>query len=384
MREGVNRRQALAGLGAAMVLQQPIRSAASEGAWAASAAPKDDGFTADLGALVDQAIADKKIWNVHGLVVLRNGKVVLERYFEGEDRERGRGALGRVAFTATTLHDLRSCSKSLVGLLYGIALDRGQVPSPAAPLLAAFPEYADLAGRDGRDRLTVHHALTMTMGTDWDETSFDYADLRNSETAMDAASDRYGYVLERPVIRPPGAYWTYCGGATALLARLIAKGTGKTLHAYAREALFEPLGMGATEWTTGEDGEPLAASGVRMTARDLARIGLLMLDGGKADGHTVVPAAWLDRCVTPYVGVDEARRYGCQWFVRDVAFGKPKGWAPGRLERMWLAQGEGGQRLFVFPALQLVVAVTAGNYGEADQWMPPTYVLNELVLANVR
>jgi hypothetical protein len=92
---------------------------------------------------------------------------------------------------------------------------------------AAFPEYADLAHTDGRDRLTIQHVLTMTMGTDWDESSLLYSDPRNSETAMDNAADRYRYILERRVVDTPGAHWTYCGGATALLARMIAKGSAK-------------------------------------------------------------------------------------------------------------------------------------------------------------
>jgi CubicO group peptidase (beta-lactamase class C family) len=177
--------------------------------------------------------------------------------------------------------------------------------------------------------------------------------------------------------------WTYCGGATALLARIIAKDSGKTLHEFARENLFDPFGMGPTEWATGRDGEPIAASGARMSVRDLARIGVMMLHGGKVSEHAVVPAEWVTRCITPVVSADEVRRYGYQWFMLDIAFGKPKGWAVGRLERMWMAQGEGGQRLFIIPALQLVVAITAGNYGKEDQGIPPTRVLREVILGSV-
>jgi len=160
-------------------------------------------------------------------------------------------------------------------------------------------------------------------------------------------------------------------------------GTGKTLHSFARENLFEPLGMGPTEWATGRDGEPFAASGARMSVRDLARIGVMMLNAGKVGEREVVPADWVARCTTPYVSADEVRRYGYQWFLIDIAFGKPKGWAPGRLERMWMAQGEGGQRLFVIPALQLVIAMTHGNYGREDQGIPPTRILREVILASV-
>ena len=346
-------------------------------------APADAGFSPELEARLDRLITEKRAWNLHGVVVARNGRLVLERYFEGEDHARGVGPIGRVAFTPNTLHDLRSCSKSIVALVYGIALQQGKVPPPEAPLFSAFPEHADLAGRDGRDRLTIQHVLTMTMGTDWDESSLVYSDPRNSETAMDNAPDRYRYILERPVVDTPGAHWTYCGGATALLARIMARGTGKTLHSFARENLFEPLGMGPTEWATGRDGEPFAASGARMSVRDLARIGVMMLNAGKVGEREVVPADWVARCTTPYVSADEVRRYGYQWFLIDIAFGKPKGWAPGRLERMWMAQGEGGQRLFVIPALQLVIAMTHGNYGREDQGIPPTRILREVILASV-
>ncbi|MFO0997425.1 MAG: serine hydrolase [Alphaproteobacteria bacterium] len=378
----LNRRQMLLGIGVAGISSSPVSIFAQQEMWL----PTDSanaGLAADLAERLDKAITEKRVWNIHGLVVVRNDRLVFERYFEGQDRARGIGDLGRVKFTSDTIHDLRSCSKSIVGLLYGIALHQGKVPAPEAPLFSMFPEYADLADKDGRSRLTVHHALSMTMGTDWDESSLPYADPRNSETAMDNASDRYRYILERPVIDAPGTRWTYCGGATALLARMISKGSGKSLHDFARETLFDPLGMGPTEWATGPDGEPFAASGARMSVRDFARIGLMMLRGGKAEGRDVVPREWIARCTTPTVSADELRRYGYQWFILDVAFGKPKGWAVGRLERMWMAQGEGGQRLFIIPALQLVIALTSGNYGTDDQGIPPTRILREVILESV-
>jgi CubicO group peptidase (beta-lactamase class C family) len=102
-------------------------------------APAEAGFAPDLVARLDKAIADSRVWKLHGVVVVRDGRVVLERYFEDEDNARGR-PLGRVAFRPDTLHDLRSVSKSIVGLLYGIALEQGKVPAPDASLFAAFPE----------------------------------------------------------------------------------------------------------------------------------------------------------------------------------------------------------------------------------------------------
>lgn len=379
----LDRRQVVLGMGIAAMTSSPVSVTAQQAPWRPLAS-ENVGFAADVVRRLDHAIAEKRVWNIHGLVVLRNGQLIIERYFEGQDRARGVGDLGTVKFTSQTMHDLRSCSKSIVALLYGIALRQGKVPAPEAALFSMFPEYADLAGKDGRSRLTIHHALTMTMGIDWDETSFPYVDPRNAETAMDNAPDRYRYVLECPVVDTPGAHWRYCGGATALLARMISKGSGRSLHEFARENLFDPLGIGPTEWATGADGEPYAASGARMSVRDLSRIGSLMLRGGEHGGRSIVPSEWITRCTTPMVSADELRRYGYQWFILDVAFGKPRGWAAGRLERMWMAQGEGGQRLFIIPALQLVIAMTSGNYGADDQSIPPTRVLREVVLASVQ
>ena len=101
--------------------------------------------------------------NVHGVVVLRHGRIVFERYMSGTDAAWGR-PLGQVSFQADTLHDLRSVTKSIVGLLYGIALAGGHVPALDQPLLAQFPEYPDLANDPARAPIKVVHALTMTLG----------------------------------------------------------------------------------------------------------------------------------------------------------------------------------------------------------------------------
>jgi CubicO group peptidase (beta-lactamase class C family) len=346
--------------------------------------PAEAGFADDLEARLDKAIAEKRVWNLHGVIIVRNGRLVLERYFDGQDDARGR-PLGMVSFNADTLHDLRSASKSIVGLLYGIALAAGRVPSPDEPLMRSFPEYADLVTDPDRSRWTVHHVLSMTMGTDWDELSVPYTDPANSEIAMDRAPDRYRYVLSRPVVMEPGKRWIYSGGATALLGRIIAKGTEKSLHDFAREALFDPLGIGPTDWFKGRDGELIAASGIRMAPRDLAKIGQLMLRGGVWGDRAVVPAEWIARCTSPVVQIDEIRSYGYHWYMGHFAFETPTAprWARSRLERFWSAVGNGGQRLFVFPGLDLLVATTAGNYDTPDQWVPPTRVVREVVLPAV-
>ena len=363
---------------------QSIRATTPAEAASPAIPPSEASISSDLDARLDKAIAEKRVWNLHSVVILRNGHPVLERYFEGDDYARGR-PLGKVAFKANTLHDLRSASKSIVGLLYGIALGDGKVPPPDAPLFASFPEYDDLAADRTRNRWTIRHVLTMTMGTDWDELSVPYTDPTNSETAMDMAPDRYRFVLGTPVVMEPGKRWVYNGGATALLARIIERGTGKTLQSFAREALFDPLEIGPTEWFADDHGEPFAASGLRMVPRDLARFGVMMLKGGMWRDWQVVPAQWIQRSTTPMVDIDESRQYGYQWYLGKFGFTistRPR-WDRSQLERAWYAAGNGGQRLYVFPGLDLVVAITAGNYDTPDQGVPPTRVIREVVLPAV-
>jgi CubicO group peptidase (beta-lactamase class C family) len=254
------------------------------------------------------------------------------------------------------LHDLRSASKSVIGLLYGIALAAGKAPPPDAKLYAQFPEYADLAAQPGRDRLTIEHALTMTLGIEWDELTIPYGDPRNSENAMVDAPDRYRYILQRPIIREPGVKWVYCGGATALLGRLIAKGTGEKLLDYARRVLFEPLGFGPSEWTLDSHGEPHAASGLRLLPRDTLKIGQLVLAHGAWNGRQIVPAEWVTRATTQMVPIEGRGGYGYQWYTGTANPGTAQTW-------YWASGiGWGGQRLFVAPRLDLVVAMNAGNY----------------------
>jgi CubicO group peptidase (beta-lactamase class C family) len=385
-----NRRAILAGTGAALMGGLTARATATASDWQ-TVSPAEANFS-DLEARFDKLVADKRVWNLHGVVVARGGLIVLERYFEGEQNSWGR-LLGPVRHGPDTLHNLYSVTKSIVALVYGVALAERKVPPPDAPLYDLFPEYKDLVEADPRRReRTIAHALTMTLGLQWDEILIPYSDPRNDEIGMEMSKDRYRFILERPIIGPPGKRWLYSGGATALLGRIIANGTGRPLPAYARTAFFDPLGLGPTEWVSNEetwvaakygrgDGEPVVASGLRMTTRDLARIGQLVLDNGAADGKQLLPAGWLAECLTPRVSADEQRRYSYQWYVGDFEYGSRE---QPHLDRWVGCFGQGGQRLFVMPDLDLVVAITAGNYGTPDQWIPPIRVMREAVLASIK
>ena len=212
--------------------------------------------------------------------------------------------------------DLLSVTKGVVGLLYGIALADGRVPAPDAKLYAQFPEYADLATQPGRDRLTIAHVLSMTMGLEWDELSIPYEDPRNSETAMDAAADRYRYILSaspREVV--------YCGCRATALFRLFLSHRLilALLLEYARRTLFEPMGFGPADWAQDKDGEPFAASGLRLLPRDMVKSWPACCSpAGDWLGRRLVPEAWVKKITTPTVGINQYRSYGYHWYMGDV------------------------------------------------------------------
>ena len=329
-----------------------------------------------LGDRVDAGVRSGLLPDVHVVVVERAGQIVLERYYTGIDEGWGK-PLGNVTFTPETLHDLRSVTKSIVGLLYGIALDRKLVPPPDAPLLEQFAQYPDLAADPRRARLTVLNVLNMTLGMEWDERR-PYNDPANSEIAMEHAPDRYRYVLDRPFVTEPGTRWTYSGGAVALLGYLIAKGAGSTLPQFAHEALFTPLGITDFEWAQGSDGVASAASGLRLRPHDLLRVGQMVLAGGAWNGQRIVSRDWLDASFTPAVATNMGLQYGRLWYIGEDTPPTLTG------THRWLAGfGNGGQRLFLMPDAKLAAVVFCGAYNQPDQWLAPSRIWREIVLRNL-
>ena len=333
--------------------------------------PESAGFASRHLSAIGNAVRNGTLRNLHGVVVVRHDRLVFEQYFTGRDERLG-APLGEVQFGPDALHDVRSVTKSVVSLLYGIASHDGCVGSVERPLLDAFPEYPDLQADPGRIKILVKHALTMTMGTDWDE-SLPYSDPRNGERRMDDAPDRYRFVLERPLVAPPGERWNYSGGATAVIAKLVSRGAARPLLDYAKERLFAPLGIERFEWVSDQVGEPSAAAGLRLRPRDLAKIGQLVLNRGRWGEHEVVPDTWLRESVEPRANVDAVVRYGYFWWLASSGVGDTS--------TPWIgAFGNGGQRLFVLPELELIVVVTAGNYNQPENWRTPTAVLTQFVL----
>ena len=303
--------------------------------------------------------------NVHAVLMARQGKLVYERYFTGEDSAWGT-PLGRVEFNAGLRHDLRSVSKGIISVLVGIALDRGLIKSLDESVFTFFPEYADLKTPE-KARINLRHLLTMSAGFQWNE-YIPYEDPANSERRMMVAPDRLRYVLEQPTVRPAGATYNYSGGLSALLVAILEKVTGGRVDAFAKEALFEPLGIKDIEWIKYDDGTP-HAGGLRLRPRDLAKFCQLVLNGGTWNNRQIVSKAWIDESTSPHVHGEGLFFYGYHWWLGRSLIN--------RQEIKWIsAVGWGGQRMYVVPSVDLVVVVFAGLYATP----PLQSIVGEIIL----
>jgi len=304
-------------------------------------------------SVIEQAAAEA---DLHSVLVWRSGRMLVEHYRRSKDKAIGDWFAREVTFGPDVLHDMRSISKSVVALLVGQAVGRGEVDT-AAPVLDFFPTLSELR-REGREAIRISHLLDMASGLAWDETTASYGSKANDETRLwwDASPARY--VLDRPLVAEPGTLWNYNGGHTALLAEILELRSSRSLLDLARKDLFEPLGITRWEWRGGSPRRPLADGGLRLSSPDLLRLGQLVLAGGAWQGRQVVPSAWIAASLQPSITVGNGPfRYGNHWWDGPVRHdGRDIAWTA--------AVGFGGQRLFVVPKLDLAVVFTAGKYGD--------------------
>ena len=299
---------------------------------------------------------------VHAVLIERNGRLIYEEYFDGFDEKWGT-SLGRVSMTAETKHDLRSVTKSVVSTLVGIAQGEGAIKSLDEPVLNYFPEYPELNTPERR-RVTLEHVIAMTSGFEWNE-DIPYTDPRNDEIRMTRDSQPLRYALSRSFKHNPGDEFNYNGGLTQVLAAVLERATKTEVEVYARTKLFEPLGITDVEWVGDLAGMPSAASGLRLRARDLAKIGSLFLHDGKWNGKQVVPGSWVDLSTRrhfrfrPRAGSDAGGEFGYSYFWWYNCFPSPSGLVEARA-----AVGNGQQRVFVLPGLNMVVTIFAGRYND--------------------
>ncbi|WP_298689261.1 serine hydrolase domain-containing protein [uncultured Sphingomonas sp.] len=277
--------------------------------------------------------------DLRGVVVLRDGRIVAERYYNGE--------------RADTLHDIRSAGKSVTALLAGIAIDRGKLRSVTDRVV----DYWQEARGSAIGEVAITDVLTMRSGlAAFDE---DPASPGN-EDRLDAAPDPLAFLLAVPRADPPGTRYRY-NSATAYTAGIVvAKATAEQMADFARVSLFAPLGIRNWRWASDAAGITKGQGNLSLTAREFARIGEMVRGGGKYHGRRIVSAAWIHDALTPKVTISGsdpyADGYGYFWYskVQQV---------DGQPVPVSFASGNGGNKIYVVSSHHLVVAITSSAYG---------------------
>lgn len=306
--------------------------------------------------------------DIHSVLVERHGNLIAEYYQGGKDRSVYALISTRRDFGPEVKQDIRSIGKSVTSLLYGIALHEGKVPPVSTPVLDAYPELADIATTEKR-RITINDLLNMASGLNWQEGSLGV----NDELRLFWKKDIPRYVLGHDLATSPNTTFNYNGGGTAILADLITSGTGQALDDYAGDRLFAPLGIHDWAWVSDIHGRPMAFNGLRMRPRDLLKIGRLVLDQGRWQGQQIVPGTWISASMSPDFKSDVRDfRYGHQWWAGTAHWhGQSIQWHAGF--------GNGGQRLYIIPGLDMAVVTTAGAYDETPTAIRVNDLLQQIV-----
>ena len=312
----------------------------------------------------ERAISDPEFY-VDSMTVIRNGTIVAEFYPNPN-------------FPPNTLHVIHSVTKSIVSALVGIAIDRGLIDSVDAPLVDFFPDREIAHLDDDKKSLTLRDLLTMQTGL---HSRDSYLYGHEGLLALQRSDDWVQYALDLPMAAPPGTRFDYSNISTFLLGAVLGEATNSDVLSFAREVLFDPLGIGDVRWEWTQDDIPIAWARMWLTPNDLAKLGLLYLQRGQWDGEQIIPAAWINESLTPHAFPKNAinilnadmtrdsetstRNWVGQQFFRAFNDGYGYQWWLAR-DGTFAAFGTNGQFLIVAPQQNLIFVVTSKSTGLAQ------------------
>jgi CubicO group peptidase (beta-lactamase class C family) len=281
-----------------------------------------------LTNVYNKIYADENLWSLRSLLVFRNGKLVSESYLKDENHR-------------IQPQLIWSCTKQVVGILTGIAMEEGIIESlddPMAKYLSGIDEnYPEKAG------ITIRQLITMHSGIDYDN---DGIEGETDKVLRQIPDELTSFVLARPMRTDPGTSFWYNDGDPQLVASLIQETTGMPADQWADEVFFSKIGVNNYHWVRYKDGTTLGGYGIETTPREMAKIALCVADSGRFEDHQVVPSEWIRQMTSPQVDTDMDIDFGFYWWL-DTARG---------IHFMW---GHGGQFAFIVPSKSLVVVMTS-------------------------
>ncbi len=312
--------------------------------------------------IIDMPMDSLNTPQIHGVLIARHGKLVLEEYFHGENRDK--------------LHETRSAAKSLTATLIGAAMQAG------APLELSTPVYKIMNGgtfpRDLEARkraMTLEHLLTMSSGYFCDDSNDDAPGNEDKMQEQEDEPDWYRYTLKVPMAFAPGERAIYCSANPNLALGVLSRATGESPLVTFDRLLGGPMKITRYGWGTDPVGHPYGGGGVQLLARDFMKLGQLMLNGGTWEGRRILGQDFVARASSPLYKIGE-RGYGYLWWGMDYKY-------QDRMIHTFQALGAGGQIVTVVPDLDLVIESNGANYSSRGWRLFQYELIPKYILAAV-
>ncbi|MGA2624764.1 MAG: serine hydrolase [Bacteroidota bacterium] len=328
------------------------------------------GLSANRLVAMDSVIRKGDFKNVTSVLIARHGKLIHESYFDNEPNG---------------LRNTRSLTKTITGILVGIAIDKGLLSGIDAGVFKFFFDKQPVQNPDPRkEKITVEDFLTMSSCLECDDNN---SFSRGNEERMYLIEDWVKFTLDLPVKgfpawipkpkdSPYGRSFSYCTAGAVTLGGVLERSTHMTVQDFADRNLFTPLGIEKVEWQFSPLGLAMTGGGLSLQSRDLLKFGQLYLNGGAWHGTRIVSERWVKTSIQPHAQIDDETNYGYLWWLRVFKSGTKKFAA-------YYMAGNGGNKAVVFPELEMVVVITTTNYNVHGAHELTDRLLTDYILAAV-
>ncbi|MBC8320142.1 MAG: serine hydrolase [Bacteroidetes bacterium] len=303
---------------------------------------------------------------VHSILIYKDGLLVFEEYFEGNDfKWDGPDHYGeRIQWDKNSMHVIMSCSKSIASASIGIAVDHGYIKSVDESIFNYLPDHQQFK-TNGKEMITIKHLLTMTSGLKWDEWKSHGTSANDIDRIyFECSDDPVKCVLEKELLNTPGEKFTYNGGGTIILGEILKHATKMNIGDFSKKYLFTPLGIDSVYWYQFKNGTYACDGSIKMTSQDMLKFGITYLNEGKWNNESIVSNDWVTKSKSTYknntginIPIDDSGRngYAYSWWTNEISIS-------GEKVNLFQAGGWGGQEIIIFPDDNMVVVFTGGNY----------------------